>query len=673
MSTSLMPNAKQQYFTANGVPLSGGLLYTYEAGTTTPKVTYSDAAATTPNSNPIVLDSRGEATVFWSGSYKVVLKTSIGTTIYTQDNVTSYDLDVFADLAATTGAALVGFKQSGTGAVDTTVDAELRVHEIHLKDFYTGTLATSADITTALQNAVNSAAARRQAQGGVGVVYIPAGYFYNLTATITVPAFVYIKGAGKVETYLRRIGNYGNTFEFGTANPAANVQCCGISDLAIFHDHGNGTTPSLAPASWVNPVTGAPAHLAIYTPVGCHFENLTLYCLPLQVAVYGGAQSTFRNIDTYGVWDDGNAVMQEGIAGMLVSGDSTITGSIPTWHLIDFCRFGGMTRPSTSVTYFGGNTKTTTKNIGPRNGLVIQMAEQVLVTNSYTGACNSSGVVVSAKSGEILAGVFISNHFFDPCGVKYEDACLKFESRDAGGFADGVTVVGCQFKGQTNGWRAISDWGSTATYGSVKDLIVKGCQASIFVGNPVELSNVRRADIDMTLAAWNAENYYPAGSAEASGIHIGTSSVVVNVSGSLGGGVNGELTFGANNRCQDGVRADDFVNSRVTVTAVDAGLNGKLFVGPPDAVQIVNSDANFTLTVGGSSSQIMHTGTLTAGRAVTLSTTNAKDGDTFTVTRTGGGAFNLTVGGKAVATSQWVQFMYDKPNTTWRQVGFGSL
>lgn len=120
MTTSLMPNAKQQYFTDNGVPLSGGLLYTYEAGTTTPKATYSDYAGTTPNANPIVLDSRGEAVVFWDGSYKVVLKTSTGTTIYTQDNVVSYDMSLRSDLAATTGAALVG--KSGSGTVQSHID-----------------------------------------------------------------------------------------------------------------------------------------------------------------------------------------------------------------------------------------------------------------------------------------------------------------------------------------------------------------------------------------------------------------------------------------------------------------------------------------------------------------------------------------------------------------------
>lgn len=58
---SVMPTPKQQFFDAAGNPLSGGLLYTYMAGTTTPKATWSDYGATVPNTNPIVLDARGEA------------------------------------------------------------------------------------------------------------------------------------------------------------------------------------------------------------------------------------------------------------------------------------------------------------------------------------------------------------------------------------------------------------------------------------------------------------------------------------------------------------------------------------------------------------------------------------------------------------------------------------
>ena len=89
-TTSLAPTPKLQFFDANGAPLAGGLLYTYEAGSTTPLATYTDSTGVSANTNPIVLDSRGEANV-WLGtaSYKLALYTSAGVLIWTVDNIST--------------------------------------------------------------------------------------------------------------------------------------------------------------------------------------------------------------------------------------------------------------------------------------------------------------------------------------------------------------------------------------------------------------------------------------------------------------------------------------------------------------------------------------------------------------------------------------------------------
>lgn len=97
MSAVLMPEGKQSFQDATGAPLVGGKVWTYAAGTSTPKATYSDAAGTAPNANPVVLNSRGEATIFWDGAYKVVLKDSNDVTIWTQDDVATENLSAAAD------------------------------------------------------------------------------------------------------------------------------------------------------------------------------------------------------------------------------------------------------------------------------------------------------------------------------------------------------------------------------------------------------------------------------------------------------------------------------------------------------------------------------------------------------------------------------------------------
>lgn len=87
MST-LAPTPKLQFFDANGAPLVGGKLYTYVAGSTTPLASYTDSTGNTANTNPIILDSRGEANVWLSGAiYKFALYDSTNVLIWTVDNI----------------------------------------------------------------------------------------------------------------------------------------------------------------------------------------------------------------------------------------------------------------------------------------------------------------------------------------------------------------------------------------------------------------------------------------------------------------------------------------------------------------------------------------------------------------------------------------------------------
>ncbi len=116
----LMPQGKQQYLADDGTPLSGGKLYTYAAGTSTPLATYSEYTGTTANANPVILDARGEAPIYWSAvSYKVVLKTSADVTVWTQDNIEpSPPASDLSSTAAGKGAALIGYSTLGITVKD---------------------------------------------------------------------------------------------------------------------------------------------------------------------------------------------------------------------------------------------------------------------------------------------------------------------------------------------------------------------------------------------------------------------------------------------------------------------------------------------------------------------------------------------------------------------------
>jgi hypothetical protein len=85
----LSPPPKAQFFDADGQPLDGGRVYTYAGGTTTPLATYTTAAGSVANTNPVILDSRGEANIWYAPgvSYKVALHTSANELIWTVDNI----------------------------------------------------------------------------------------------------------------------------------------------------------------------------------------------------------------------------------------------------------------------------------------------------------------------------------------------------------------------------------------------------------------------------------------------------------------------------------------------------------------------------------------------------------------------------------------------------------
>lgn len=206
---SLMPTGKQQYFSpSTGAPLAGGLLYTYVGGTSTPKDTWQDSAATIKNTNPVVLDAAGSALVFFSGNYKIVLCDPLGNVIYTVDNyVTDQSASLQASLAASSGSSLIGFIQNAASAVATAVQDVLN-ERISVTRFMTAAQRTDAangtgsiDLTAAIQAAITAANTAKKR------LYFPAGvYQFNPTAATEIDYG--IEGESAYSTIIKVSGTY---------------------------------------------------------------------------------------------------------------------------------------------------------------------------------------------------------------------------------------------------------------------------------------------------------------------------------------------------------------------------------------------------------------------------------------------------------------------------------
>ncbi len=92
-TAAVLPVPIQQFFDNAGLPLNGGLLYSYEHGASvlTPMALYTDVLLTIPYTNPIVLNASGRPNgpvyPLLSPAYDFVLKDSTGATVWSATNI----------------------------------------------------------------------------------------------------------------------------------------------------------------------------------------------------------------------------------------------------------------------------------------------------------------------------------------------------------------------------------------------------------------------------------------------------------------------------------------------------------------------------------------------------------------------------------------------------------
>ena len=224
VNLSLFAGAGAQFFDNNGLPLVGGLLYSYAAGTSTQAATYTSSSGLTSNSNPIVLDSAGRVpNEIWltpNSTYKFSLQTSAAVQIGSWDNIPGANdqtalLAFEANLASSTGSSLIGYNQGGTGAITTTVQAKLR-QTVSVKDFGAVGDGTTDD-TVAIQAALTQLSSNTN-------LYFPAGvYLLASQFTITITSKNNIKLYGDSATIKLGVDQTSGNYLFNF-NSCTNVQ-----------------------------------------------------------------------------------------------------------------------------------------------------------------------------------------------------------------------------------------------------------------------------------------------------------------------------------------------------------------------------------------------------------------------------------------------------------------
>ena len=253
-----------------GNPLVGGLLYTYASGTTTPKATYTSSTLGTANTNPVVLDARGEAQVWLgSGAYTMVLKTAAGVTVWSVDGVSDGSLadqievndgasgslfttlQGFIDYMKTAGATFISFIQGGSGAVYRSVQEKLR-ESVSVRDFGAvgnGTTDDTAAIQAAIDYCTNLSIRKQK-------LYFPAANaaaVYKITAPLVVNGRLSIVADGEFATIIRAFGfSTGDAAIYFDNEPADNVYFSGVKNITIQSDNGLATGIKIKNTSYFN-------------------------------------------------------------------------------------------------------------------------------------------------------------------------------------------------------------------------------------------------------------------------------------------------------------------------------------------------------------------------------------------------------------------------------------
>ncbi len=192
---NLSPLPIQRFYDNNNFPLVGGLLFTYIAGTTTKIATYTDSTGGTPNTNPVVLNYRGEAQVWIDPTltYKFVLAPATDTDPPTNP-FWSVDQLISGLTFATLTQQLIGQvlyprtpAEILAGVTPTNYWAETIPYDI--RRYGASKSASNAVNKAALQVAISVVSAEGATSGGVVIVPPNISYGYKVTDFTTFPDF----------------------------------------------------------------------------------------------------------------------------------------------------------------------------------------------------------------------------------------------------------------------------------------------------------------------------------------------------------------------------------------------------------------------------------------------------------------------------------------------------
>ena len=488
VTLSLFAGVGAQFLDNNGLPLSGGQIYTYVAGTTTPLATYTTNLGTVAQSNPIILNASGRIPVgeLWLTTgfgYKFVVEDANNVLIGTYDNVpssaqppivnnassisyeqgnsttagafitgdtyliTSIGTTNFQLIGATSNTVGLLFTATGAGSGNGTAQLS-RTVQTRLQDYATvkdfGAVGDGVtDDTAAIQKALDSFP-------DGGTLYIPPGT-YLITYPLTITSCINIIGAGNSGE-----GDSACTLYYSPINSStcltfdpSNVAPLNRISLSSFKIECNpsGTTTGLYLGTWAVNVT--------IDKVGF------FYCKGVGLNAVGTQEANFTNIQA---WQCGTGIL---------------TASA-NWTIIN--------------PYVSGCT------IG-------------MQVNGASGSV-LGGAMQGCGTGILIAGVEVSS--FN--GIYFEANTYDFDLDDKGTYIEAVLIQNCYNASANNVFIRTANSINTIPYLSVincrlystiKSIDLSKCIGAYFLNNNISQASFSSSGIALTFLGTAADRRSP--------------------------------------------------------------------------------------------------------------------------------------------------------------------
>lgn len=322
--TLMVGNPKVQYFKTGKVEyLAGGKLYSYISGTSIPNLTYpsmADAlAGTNANTNPVILDSRGEADVVVKGATTLVLKDELDNLIWTADGVDLSESDIFdskgnavlkfvgkdnatneitisnapsgesPNMSATGNEDDVGLEISSKGAGNLYLDGGISGH-VEIASKSAGGIRLRKAVVAYGNVEVQGVATfkeKLEVDATKSFAYIPAGVIMWKASATVPPGWLECAGqAVSRTTYSALFADIGTTYGPGDGSTTFNLPNQARRVLM-----GRGGTGTATIGNSVSNVGGFETHNLSTAEMANHDHAMNANSFPIQVAVTPGGVS----------------------------------------------------------------------------------------------------------------------------------------------------------------------------------------------------------------------------------------------------------------------------------------------------------------------------------------------------------------------------------------------